>query len=103
MALEQRLLLKQTLQLRMTPQLRLAIKILQLSRPELEVMIADELCQNPVLEEIMDAAPERIEQRTGDLEVSESESPDSTVAVADREPESAQEVGQLDIDEYLDR
>ncbi len=102
MGLEQRLLLKQTLQLRMTPQLRLAIKILQLSRPELEVMIADELCQNPVLEEATDTVPERdLEQRTGDLETSESEIPEAPAT--DREPETAQEVGQLDIDEYLDR
>ena len=36
MALEQRLNLKQTLQLRMTPQLRQAIKILQVSRAELD-------------------------------------------------------------------
>ncbi|MFN2375508.1 MAG: RNA polymerase factor sigma-54 [Candidatus Binatia bacterium] len=102
MALEQRLQLKQTLQLRMTPQLRLAIKILQLSRPELEVMIADELCQNPVLEEAADLVPERdLEQRTGDLETSEAEVPE--LPQADHEPEAAQEVGQLDIDEYLDR
>ena len=102
MALEQRLLLKQSLQLRMTPQLRLAIKILQLSRPELEVMIADELCQNPVLEEAVDTVPERdAEQRTGDLETSESEGPEPIIA--DHEPEAAEEVGQLDIDEYLDR
>lgn len=102
MGLEQRLLLKQTLQLRMTPQLRLAIKILQLSRPELEVMIADELCQNPVLEEAVDTVPERdLEQRTGDLETSELESPEPVAT--DHEPESAKEVGQLDIDEYLDR
>ena len=81
MALEQRLLLKQSLQLRMTPQLRLAIKILQLSRPELEVMIADELCQNPVLEEAVDTVPERdAEQRTGDLETSESEVPEQVIA-----------------------
>jgi RNA polymerase sigma-54 factor len=102
MALEQRLLLKQTLQLRMTPQLRLAIKILQLSRPELEVMIADELCQNPVLEESVDTVPDReVEMRTGDLEKSESESAEAVIA--DHEPEAAEEVGQLDIDEYLDR
>lgn len=102
MALEQRLQLKQSLQLRMTPQLRLAIKILQLSRPELEVMIADELCQNPVLEEAVDTVPERdVEQRTGDLETSESEVPEP--AAVETEPEAAQEVGQLDIDEYLDR
>lgn len=102
MALEQRLLLKQSLQLRMTPQLRLAIKILQLSRPELEVMIAEELTQNPVLEEAFDSVPERTEEsRTGDLETNESEAPEA--GVVDHEPEAAQEVGQLDIDEYLDR
>lgn len=102
MALEQRLLLKQTLQLRMTPQLRLAIRILQLSRPELEVMIADELCQNPVLEEATDGVPERDEEQlTGDLETSEIEAPE--LPVADHEPAAAEEVGQLDIDEYLDR
>lgn len=102
MALEQRLLLKQTLQLRMTPQLRQAIKILQLSRPELEVMIADELCQNPVLEECADTVPDReVESRTGDIETSESEGADPVAG--EREPESAQDVGQVDIDEYLDR
>ena len=58
MALEQRLQLKQSLQLRMTPQLRLAIRILQLSRPELEVMIADELAQNVALEEATDQVPD---------------------------------------------
>jgi len=53
MALAQRLnlSLKQTLNLRMTPQLRQAIKILQVSRPELETMIAEELTLNPTLEE----------------------------------------------------
>lgn len=102
MALEQRLLLKQSLQLRMTPQLRLAIKILQLSRPELEVMIAEELTQNPVLEESVDSVPERSEESSaGDLESTEAEAPEA--GVVDHEPEAAQEVGQLDIDEYLDR
>ena len=35
----------------MTPQLRQAIKILQVSRAELETLVDDELTQNPVLEE----------------------------------------------------
>jgi len=38
-------------QLIMTPQLRQAIKILQVSRAELDTLIDDELTQNPVLEE----------------------------------------------------
>ena len=44
-------------QLVMTPQLRQAIKILQVSRAELETLVDQELTQNPVLEE---GAPARI-------------------------------------------
>ena len=51
MALEQRLYQKLSQQLVMTPQLRQAIKILQVSRAELETLIDEELAQNPVLEE----------------------------------------------------
>ena len=38
----------------MTPQLRQAIKILQVSRAELETLVDDELTENPVLEEQLD-------------------------------------------------
>ncbi|MGH7805873.1 MAG: RNA polymerase factor sigma-54, partial [Candidatus Binatia bacterium] len=51
MALETKLYQKMTQQLVMTPQLRQAIKILQVSRTELETLIDEELTQNPVLEE----------------------------------------------------
>ena len=51
MALETRLYQKMTQQLVMTPQLRQAIKILQVSRAELEQLIDQELSDNPVLEE----------------------------------------------------
>ncbi|NOT54265.1 MAG: RNA polymerase factor sigma-54 [Deltaproteobacteria bacterium] len=50
MALEARLLQKLQQKLVMTPQLRLAIKILQLQREELDTMIEEELAENPVLE-----------------------------------------------------
>src|SRR5215470_15179492 len=43
--------LRMTQQLVMTPQLRQAIKILQVSRAELETLVDQELTQNPVLEE----------------------------------------------------
>ena len=54
MAQDARIVLQQRLtqQLVMTPQLRQAIKILQVSRAELETLIDEELAQNPVLEEI---------------------------------------------------
>src|SRR3989441_3166877 len=45
-------------QLVMTPQLRQAIKILQVSRAELETLIDQELTENPVLEENQDEKPE---------------------------------------------
>ncbi len=52
MALETKLYQKLTQQLVMTPQLRMAIKILQVGRLELEALIVDEMAQNPVLEEV---------------------------------------------------
>ncbi len=51
--LKQNLALKQTL--RMTPQLQQAIRLLQLSRLELETEIRKEMDENPVLEEGMEA------------------------------------------------
>lgn len=51
MALETKLYQKLSQQLVMTPQLRQAIKILQVSRAELESLIQEELSENPVLEE----------------------------------------------------
>jgi RNA polymerase sigma-54 factor len=51
MALDIRLTQRLSQQLVMTPQLRQAIKILQVSRAELESLIDHELTENPVLEE----------------------------------------------------
>ena len=49
MALETKLVQKLGQQLVMTPQLRQAIKILQVSRAELEQLVEQELEENPVL------------------------------------------------------
>ena len=54
--MKQSLALRQAL--RMTPQLQQAIKLLQLSRMELETEIRKELVENPVLEEGMDSVSE---------------------------------------------
>lgn len=51
MALELKLGLKLGQQLVMTPQLQQAIKLLQLSRMELENVVAEEMLENPILEE----------------------------------------------------
>jgi RNA polymerase sigma-54 factor len=51
MALEQKLSLKLSQKLVMTPSLQQAIKLLQMTRMELETMVSQELAENPVLEE----------------------------------------------------
>ena len=57
-SMKQTLALKQSL--RMTPQLQQAIKLLQLSRLELETEIRKELVENPVLEEGMEVPNEEV-------------------------------------------
>jgi RNA polymerase sigma-54 factor len=62
--LKQSLNLSQTL--RMTPQLQQAIKLLQLSRMELETAVRKELEENPILEETLDLKEEDL-NRTKEL------------------------------------
>lgn len=54
MAMQIKMSMKLSQQLRMTPQLQQAIKLLQLSRMELENAVRKELDENPVLEEVQD-------------------------------------------------
>lgn len=69
--------LKFTQQLLMTPQLQQAIKLLQLSRIELEEFVSQQLAENPVLEEgVVESQEERIQtdrerERTEDQAVLE--------------------------------
>src|ERR1700674_1585530 len=71
-------------QLVMTPQLQQAIKILQLSLPELEAIVQSELEQNPMLEPL-DQSPAEA--------ASESEMPDPDAASGDGEPLPAETDG----------
>jgi RNA polymerase sigma-54 factor len=68
MALEQKLSLKLAQKLVMTPSLQQAIKLLQMTRMELDTLLTQELVENPVLEESTDvvdeeAPPPREEER----------------------------------------
>ena len=70
MALEQKLSLKLSQKLVMTPSLQQAIKLLQMTRLELEGALTQELVENPVLEEREDEgdeteAPEKEEEAAG--------------------------------------
>ncbi|MGE0762516.1 MAG: RNA polymerase factor sigma-54 [Bdellovibrionales bacterium] len=60
MAMQLKTSMKLSQQLRMTPQLQQAIKLLQLSRLELETAVRKELDENPVLEEIQETTDDEI-------------------------------------------
>lgn len=71
--------LKLSTQLTMTPQLQQAIKLLQLSRLELNDQIQQELMENPVLEEQAEGEADRIREDGTEMDLSREEAPQSTV------------------------
>jgi RNA polymerase sigma-54 factor len=81
MALEQKLSLKLSQRLVMTPSLQQAIKLLQMTRMELETVVAQELEGNPVLEEL---------EPDGEEEEEAAAAPETVEAVA--EPDEAREL-----------
>jgi len=89
MALEIKQDLKLTQQLIMTPQLQQAIKLLQLSRMELQEVITQEMKENPVLEEDNDP-----EEKTGLEEREQTE----TAA----EAETSERMKEYDWEEYME-
>jgi RNA polymerase sigma-54 factor len=89
MALEIKQDLKLTQQLVMTPQLQQAIKLLQLSRLELQEIITQEIKENPVLEEGSDAEE--------DSEREDQEYQETTAEVEAPEP-----IKDFDWDEYME-
>src|SRR5258706_14107111 len=102
MALEQRLNLRMAQRLVMTPSLQQAIKLLQLSKLELAEEIAQELVENPVLEE-----QDEIEVRDQAASASgvETEAAARTDAPAANEPEAPSEsdhdpIDEIDLDAY---
>jgi RNA polymerase sigma-54 factor len=101
MAMEMRQQLKMTQQLVMTPQLQQAIKLLQMTRIELQDVVLQELEENPILEE----SPEQEEMREGEsfLEAVEAELPDDAMSGGDSFQEvQAGEETLRDWDSYLD-
>lgn len=101
MALEIRQVQKLAQQLVMTPQLQQAIKLLQLSRLELEEMIAEELQENPALEEeVVAQAGEKAEEEGPKAA---QETPDSAPEPqVNRELSTADKIGTLDWQEYIE-
>lgn len=76
MAMEMRQQLKMIQQLVMTPQLQQAIKLLQLTRAELQDVVRQELEENPILEEVLDPdEADKIPEADVQFELAESETP----------------------------
>jgi RNA polymerase sigma-54 factor len=108
MALELKQTVKLTQSLVMTPQLQQAIKLLQLSRLELQNTIQQELVENPVLEEALEeeAAPAELADDENESAVAEPV-PDAATLSTPAEAETAAPstddmVGDLDWESYME-
>ncbi|HKA33886.1 MAG TPA: RNA polymerase factor sigma-54 [Candidatus Binatia bacterium] len=97
MALEIRQVQRLAQQLVMTPQLQQAIKLLQLSRIELEEMISQELQENPTLEESPAGEPETQPQKPEEELPERLEAPEPS-----RELSAADRIGTMDWQDYID-
>lgn len=100
MAFEMRQQMKLTQQLVMTPQLQQAIKLLQLSRLELQDVVQQELEDNPVLDEVLDLEDVK---EPDTLELSEQETtPDEGVESFQELKVSENAIREMDWATYLD-
>jgi RNA polymerase sigma-54 factor len=100
MALEIRQVQKLAQQLVMTPQLQQAIKLLQLSRVELQEMISKELQENPTLEESPAEEAESAEPARAEGQVDGAD-PLAEPAI-NRQVSTVEKIGTLDWQEYID-
>ncbi|HMF47259.1 MAG: polymerase sigma-54 factor [Candidatus Binatota bacterium] len=100
MALEIRQVQKLAQQLVMTPQLQQAIKLLQLSRLELEEMVLKELQENPALEEGASEETESNDQPR--VEAPGEPAAELAELTVNRELSAVDKIGTLDWQEYLD-
>lgn len=91
MALEQKLSLKLSQKLVMTPSLQQAIKLLQMTRMELDTLLTQEIVENPVLEESSDIVDEETPPR-------EEERPEPTNGEELNHTESMENI---DLDAYF--
>ena len=80
MALEQKLSLKLSQRLVMTPSLQQAIKLLQMSKLELEEVLTQEMVENPLLEEEQEEAPAPEETRDAAPEAAPASTPGPAIS-----------------------
>src|SRR5437868_5401120 len=108
MALEQKLNLRLSQRLVMTPSLQQAIKLLQMSKLELEEVLNQEMVENPILEEEQEEAAEAeaAERQEGEAEAPKVDAETSSAAAetpgeapAEKERDSFDEI---DFDSYFE-
>lgn len=102
MSMQLKTSLKLSQNLRMTPQLQQAIKLLQLSRVELENEVRKELVENPVLEE----AQETLEAESKTQEKDETKSlnaDDMSFEPSDSSQQDPQKQDEFDWENYVDQ
>ena len=106
MALEQKLSLRLSQKLVMTPSLQQAIKLLHMTRLELETALTEELVENPVLEEREDSS-EGTETETPESEESEpaqeatAESATAEASEAEAEADDRAALDEIDLDAFF--
>ncbi len=105
MALEQKLRLKLSQRLVMTPSLQQAIKLLQLSRLELEETLSQEILENPLLEveEQQDETPQVEAEAPAEAkaEGEGSEEADAPAAQDDALPSDEEAYGDIDVEAFF--
>jgi RNA polymerase sigma-54 factor len=100
MALEQKLHLRLSQKLIMTPSLQQAIKLLQLSKLELQEVLNQELLENPLLEETAEEAkPEDTEAETTDQKTDADE--EATKAAEQAKDKEKDSFDEIDYDAYF--
>src|SRR6266852_4674450 len=98
MALEQKLHLKLSQKLIMTPSLQQAIKLLQLSKLELQEVLNQELLENPLLEESADEA----KQEEAEVEAQEKTQTEEEAKAAEPQKEKDKDsFDEIDYDAYF--
>ncbi|MBT4761227.1 MAG: RNA polymerase factor sigma-54 [Bdellovibrionaceae bacterium] len=102
MAIHLKTSMKLSQSLRITPQLQQAIKLLQLSRMELETEVRKELVENPVLEEVQDSI-EASESKSESAEnASETQGVDTPEAVPEQNMQDPTKQDEFEWESYLD-
>ena len=102
MAIEMRQQMKLTQQLVMTPQLQQAIKLLQLSRIELQDLVRQELEENPILEETLDHDEVKEAEQVEILEKEQHPGDDEEGEQFNEVTAGSETIRELDWDSYLE-